>query len=1024
MLTMRKYLLSIVACCCAGMLFAQSVRVLSDVKVAEGWYPMLNTDASELHYLAEEEDSYAAVAQQETTYVTNEDLKLVLYNNGTRTELYPHGNACNYIWASLSPDHTKILFNTKFGTAICDLQGKELINLGQLDAPVWYGNDYVVGMYDTHDGHNYTGSAIAIRSIDGSLNQTLTDATGFGMYPSVSAATGKIAYNTLSGEVRLLQTNLTERPISKAMPRVVQAVPEKKVRKVKTATKADFKDFRIYINPGHGGHDSDDRNVRIYPFASGDPKGFWESNSNLDKGLKLRDMLQSLGFQTKMSRVTNTTADDRSLSAIVAEANAYKADFMLSIHSNAGGPANYVLQLYSGVDVGDTHIYPTPTPCSDESRAVSTLIGNNIMSNQIATWTTTVPRITGDKTFARTAMKWSDGYGVLRGLKVPGVISEGRMHDYLPETYRLMNMDYKWEEAWQFMHAFCTYFMHYELPTGVLGGQVRDSYQQMLFPSITKIRGSRDELLPLNSAKVSLLQNGQVLQTYTTDTLYNGVFFFWDLTPGRYTLRVEAEHYYKAEKEVTVTKNQVTYQDMLMNMQRETRPEVVSYSPCVQLTDSVDVSTDIVLSFSWDMVADTLKKAFSISPEMEGTLTFEDSYRTLRFSPARRFEKGTEYTVTLAKFACHPDTNFVNTMAEDFVFKFRTKNRSEISLLQSYPAAGGNDVPVNPSFILIFDEVLNSATVRNNISVLDMSGNKQSINARTYAYEAPIEPNGYLSFELTKGLMPDTEYKLVLAEDLQDHLGIYYSKVTEIPFRTATVAEVTIPVVDYAETLSFSFDADASQYTKNASVFLNTNKKMAGKASNELIYEFTDQEGIAMYDYTAATNLVATATDKFGMYVFADFSQNELYAKWDATGDIQYTLVCTMDNAGWKYVESDLSSLPAGVEYQFMGLQLRRGNGFLSESGSVYVDNITFEKVSTAVENVQGMSVSVGPNPVTDVLVVQGVSECELVLWSADGRLLRRQQGCRMNVSDLAQGVYLLAVCADGQTVWHNVIKK
>ena len=41
----------------------------------------------------------------------------------------------------------------------------------------------------------------------------------------------------------------------------------------------------VYINPGHGGHSSDDRNVPIYPYAQGDTMGFWESNSNMYKCL-------------------------------------------------------------------------------------------------------------------------------------------------------------------------------------------------------------------------------------------------------------------------------------------------------------------------------------------------------------------------------------------------------------------------------------------------------------------------------------------------------------------------------------------------------------------------------------------------------------------------------------------------------------------------------------------------------------------------------------------------------------------
>lgn len=69
---------------------------------------------------------------------------------------------------------------------------------------------------------------------------------------------------------------------------------------------AENNGLKVYINPGHGGHESNDRNVVIYPYAQGDPNGYWESNSNLDKGLALRDMLIAKGYQVEMSRTTNT----------------------------------------------------------------------------------------------------------------------------------------------------------------------------------------------------------------------------------------------------------------------------------------------------------------------------------------------------------------------------------------------------------------------------------------------------------------------------------------------------------------------------------------------------------------------------------------------------------------------------------------------------------------------------------------------------------------------------------------------
>ena len=64
----------------------------------------------------------------------------------------------------------------------------------------------------------------------------------------------------------------------------------------------DFSGIRIYINPGHGGHDSDDRFIAA--------TGFWESDGNLTKGLFLRDILNSFSATTKISRTTNNSSDD------------------------------------------------------------------------------------------------------------------------------------------------------------------------------------------------------------------------------------------------------------------------------------------------------------------------------------------------------------------------------------------------------------------------------------------------------------------------------------------------------------------------------------------------------------------------------------------------------------------------------------------------------------------------------------------------------------------------------------------
>jgi N-acetylmuramoyl-L-alanine amidase/sugar lactone lactonase YvrE len=332
---------------------------------------------------------------------------------------------------------------------------------------------------------------------------------------------------------------------------------------VVTLSAADLTGIKIYVNPGHGGHDpANDRNIVTIPFPAGNVNGFWESNSNLAKGLALREYLQNAGATVVISRTLNRDEDDRALSSIVAEANASNADAFLSIHSNAGGTTtNYSLMLYAGIDTNDTQqTYPTPTPYSNESRAVSTVIGNNLISNQLTVWTSSTPTIRGDKTFGRTAMGWDDGYGVLRGLTVPGLISEGAFHEYAPEAHRFLNADYCKLEAFHFYKSFCTYFNKNLPATGAVVGWVKSETEKINNPLFTYIGGSTDQWLPLNGATVQLLNtSGTVLKTYTVDNWYNGIFAFYDLTPGSYKLAFEATGYPSKNVDITVTAATVTY---------------------------------------------------------------------------------------------------------------------------------------------------------------------------------------------------------------------------------------------------------------------------------------------------------------------------------------------------------------------------------------------------------------------------------------------------------------------------------
>ncbi len=141
--------------------------------------------------------------------VSTENLKIVLYRDGKRTEMEPVGKVAGYIWTSLSPNRKMILFTaTSKGTFVCDLEGKVVASLGKLNAPVWYDDSYVVGMVDKDNGSFITSSQIVMASLDGKLRQTLTPDDTIALYPAASATSQRIAYSTPKGELYIMEIEI------------------------------------------------------------------------------------------------------------------------------------------------------------------------------------------------------------------------------------------------------------------------------------------------------------------------------------------------------------------------------------------------------------------------------------------------------------------------------------------------------------------------------------------------------------------------------------------------------------------------------------------------------------------------------------------------------------------------------------------------------------------------------------------------------------------------------------------------
>ena len=380
----------------------------------------------------------------------------------------------------------------------------------------------------------------------------------------------------------------------------------------------DLTGIKIYVNPGHGGYDvtgdsnTDDRNVPVIGHPAGDTTGFWESSSNLRKGLHLRDELLRHNATVKMNRTANTSADDWLVTVIAADVNAFNPDAFLSIHSNATGDvpsaANYPFLIYRG--------YPDPIadtfPALRESENMCRFAYPYELDNPLTVWSAFYPY---DADNIRIG---PNNGGAQMYIYVPGFLSEGEFHDYLPEACRLLNTDYDHLEAIRFLNFFLDYFGADRDATGTLAGYVKDKDAKMQQSKLYYYKpGTDDQWVPLNGAKV-ILRNaaGDSISAYTCDNNYNGVFAFYNLAQGNYQLEAcDSSHVTQTVNVTVAGGGEITYKKIFLQSVNTT-PDI----PRIYASELNSVSTSSGYNLSFTLNTDATYTAITFTPATQSGL--------------------------------------------------------------------------------------------------------------------------------------------------------------------------------------------------------------------------------------------------------------------------------------------------------------------------------------------------------------------------------------------------------------------
>lgn len=134
---------------------------------------------------------------------SDNDLNLVILKNGNKNILNPLGKG-NYIWVSISPDKKQILFHkAEKGTFVCDLEGENIFELGNINNPKWVSNsNWICGTEEIDDGHKYLKSDIILFNSKDKTRINLTaDTDIIALYPSISSKFDKLIFNNENGKL-------------------------------------------------------------------------------------------------------------------------------------------------------------------------------------------------------------------------------------------------------------------------------------------------------------------------------------------------------------------------------------------------------------------------------------------------------------------------------------------------------------------------------------------------------------------------------------------------------------------------------------------------------------------------------------------------------------------------------------------------------------------------------------------------------------------------------------------------------
>ena len=584
----------------------------------------------------------------------------------------------------------------------------------------------------------------------------------------------------------------------------------------KKQTINSLKGKKVYIDPGHGklGHNSQE----TIPHSINKEVGaFCESSANLRRSTYLKEKLIAAGVEVAMTREKNSNTQPQAweIGQRVCQTN-NDFDYFISIHSNAPNDklyndnplSNYPMIIYRGYtmpnDANQSISYYSPGSYEMANTTWKHIYGlmEGISSLQTPNASVIDSFIVGDLTYYYDPdsihpdglhldqdtlefnnVEYYSYLGAIRHM-VPGFLVEGFHHTYAPARHRALNQDYCNMEGLAYFRGIMEYFGAEPETKGYILGVLKDTTALMQDTMEAKEwgsdlynfhEGSHDMYMPCNGAIVTLKQGETIIGTDTVDNLWNGIFAFYDLEPGTYTIESQYKGITTKFPAFEVRANETTYK-VLYTRESEAQHRIWAYD--LRLN-----STNKGYTFKFESVLDShegyliLKdgegnplathalpivnkgaNSFSLTfDQMPAELQFNDIYWEVQLSSAPVYPE-IPGAVDILREVTTADDKFYYYLPQDVAVDNNPNSEYFGNIYVAEPANGqvngkSNHSQTQTAGIYVYDPLLKLQNYAEGYlpSNVTVAGNASLGIVHNELHRLAIHPNGDIAFAQSKG---------------------------------------------------------------------------------------------------------------------------------------------------------------------------------------------------------------------------------------------------------------------------------